>query len=219
MNGPDDPEIAMALAYAPAKARPVLEALWALDAQFGHVVRGTTEPLIGEMRLTWWQDAIVALAHGPAPDEPLLQRLKAALPDGALGAIAEMAQGWIELLAPLPLETPALDRYAALRGGILFRQCGLVLGTQEDVGEAGAGWALVDFAFRCSDRATAERAVALAIARLEPALARRWSPAARPLGIIAHLALRDARAGIAVPPRRGSPGRMLRAIRHRLTGR
>ena len=219
MNEYSDPEVALAMAYAPAGARPALAALWALDAQFGHVVRSTSEPLIGEMRLTWWHDSILALETAPAPDEPLLQRVQAVLGGADLTALAGMAEGWIELLGAMPLEDAVLDNYAARRGGALFGQAARLLGAGDDVAGAGAGWALVDFAFRCSDRDTAARAIGLARARLAPALARRWSGPARPLGILAHLAWRDARAGLDLPRRQGSPGRMLRAIRHRITGR
>ena len=215
-----DPELALALAYAPSAVRPALEALWALDAQFGHVVRSTTEPMIGEIRLTWWHDALLALGNGPAPDEPLLQRVKACLGEADLPALAGMAEGWSELLEAMPLGDQALESHAERRGGALFRQAAILLGGEaHDVSAAGRGWALVDFAFRCSDRATAARALAMARAALEPAMALRWPKAARPLGILAHIALRDAKAGCEVPRRQGSPARQLRAIRHLLTGR
>jgi len=219
MNKFADPEVALAMAYAPVSARPALAALWALDGQFAHIVRSTSEPLIGEMRLTWWHDSLLALETAPAPDEPLLQRVQAVLGGADLAALAGMAEGWIELLGAMPLENDALDIYAARRGGALFGQAARMLGAGDDVAGAGAGWALVDFAFRCSDRDTAARAIGLAQARMAPAMGRRWSGPARPLGILAHLALRDARAGLERPRRQGAPGRMLRAMRHRITGR
>ncbi|WP_182912021.1 squalene/phytoene synthase family protein [Sphingomonas cavernae] len=218
-----DPEIALSIAYAPAGRRQALETIWVLDAQLGSVVRSTSEPMIGAMRLTWWRDAIEALGQGPAPAEPLLQQLDAVLVarGQGVGRLPDMAEGWIVLLDPFPLPCAALEDYARQRGGVLFEELGRFLGAANvpAIAAAGAGWALVDFAFRCSDRATAGAALELARPILREALAARWAREARSLGMLAHLALRDAEAGPGVPRRTGSPGRALRMLRHRITGR
>lgn len=218
-----DPEIALSMAYAPAAARPVLETIWMLDAQLGAIVRSTGEPMIGAMRLTWWRDAIEGLEDAPPPAEPLLQRLYATLAGSGQGAgpLADMVEGWMLLLEPMPLSEAVLQDYARLRGGVLFGGLARALGAVEEpmIAEAGAGWALVDFALRCSDGATAQAARALALPMLRRALAARWPRAARPLGMLAHLAMRDAEAGPDARRRPGSPRRMLRMLRHRLTGR
>ncbi|MBB5687265.1 squalene/phytoene synthase family protein [Sphingobium boeckii] len=218
-----DPEIQLALAYVPASKRSAMAAMWALDAQFAGIVRSTTEPLIGEMRLTWWHDAVTALGTGGAPDEPLLQRLSAVLggTSADFEALAGMADGWSAVLEPLPLDDLTLRHFAAGRGGALFRQLGVLLDDRpfEALTTAGEGWALVDFAFRCSNRETAERAVAMAWSELESSLAHRWPKPLRPLGMLAALALRDARGGLDTPRRQGAPARLLRMMRHNLTGR
>lgn len=218
-----DPEIALSMAYAPADKRSALETIWMLDAQLGGIVRSTSEPMIGAMRLTWWRDAIEGLANAPAPAEPLLQRLQAELIGGGqgVGQLPDIAEGWIVLLDPLPLSHEALGDYAEQRGGVLFSQISRRLGAQDTPGiaQAGAGWALVDFAFHCRDRVTAGQALSLARPMLEQALDKAWPRAARPLGMLAHLALRDARAGLDASRRTGSPGRLLSMLRHRLTGR
>src|SRR3546814_7046937 len=54
----EDPELALAICYAPRKARAALAALFALDATLADVLRTTTEPMLGQMRLTWWHDAL-----------------------------------------------------------------------------------------------------------------------------------------------------------------
>lgn len=218
-----DPEIALSIAYARADRRAALETIWALDAQLGGIVRSTSEPMIGAMRLTWWRDAIDALGHGPAPAEPLLQRL-ATVPrvqEGAAGRLSEMAEGWISLLDPFPLPREGLEAYARQRGGVLFSELARQLGAAVTpaIPGAGAGWVLVDFAFRCSDRATAEAALDLAGPMLLSAMATRWPREARPLGMLASLALRDARAGLGVARQSGAPLRLLHMLRHRLTGR
>lgn len=217
------PEIGLSIAYSPGSARAALETIWALDAQLGAIVRATSEPMIGAMRLTWWRDAVEALDQASAPGEPLLIRLRAALVENGsgVGALPDMAEGWITLLDPFPLPAETLGEYARLRGGLLFTEVARVLGAASDtaIAAAGEGWALIDFAFLCSDRETARIAIALARPKLESALAARWPREARPLGMLAHLALRDARAGLDTPRRQGSPARLWRALRHRITGR
>jgi phytoene synthase len=212
-----DPEVALAIEHAPPAARDALRLLFVLDARLGAIVRATREPLIGEMRLTWWRDSLDALREEDAPAEPLLRDLASSGLDR--NRMAAMAEGWIELLAPFPLHGEALISFAAGRGGALFVAGGQVLGVDLlALTAAGEGWALADFAFHCSDADTARQALSLAKPKLETALAHRWPKAVRPLGMIATLALRDARAG-GPPPRRGSPARQFAMLRHRLTGR
>src|SRR3546814_17336884 len=65
----EDPELALAICYAPRKARAALAALFALDATLADVLRTTTEPMLGQMRLTWWHDALTRLEAAPPPDD------------------------------------------------------------------------------------------------------------------------------------------------------
>ena len=219
----NDPEVLLAATYVPVSARKGWELLFGLDLHLANVVRTTTEPMIGTMRLTWWRDAIEALGQAQAPDEPLLQALSAALSllEMDFARLSDLAEGWVVLLDPMPLAADALDEYARLRGGTLFAALAMVTGAPEDAlfAQAGEGWALVDFAFRCSDRETAEAALAIARDKLEGALATRWPKPMRAAGALSHLALRDARAGLSQPRQQGAPGRVLRMLRHRLTGR
>ena len=216
MSGaPADPERALALAYAPAAARDALGALFRLDERLGDIVRTTSEPMLGQMRLTWWHDALAA-EESPR-GEPLLDELRG-IGELDRARLARLAEGWEELLQPLPLSESVIEAFAHDRGGALFESAARLLGAgAAEVEQAGEGWALVDLAFNISDRETAERALAIARERLSPR--RRWSRALRPLGLLALLAERDARAGLGRPRRQGSPGRVTRALWHGVTGR
>lgn len=211
-------ELSLALHYAPADARGDLALLFALDAKLADILRTTREPLIGEMRLVWWRDSLADLRAGDAPAEPLLRDLAAS--GLAPELMAAMAEGWAELLVPFPIEDDALAAFAAGRGGALFRAGGSRLGieTLEALDLAGRGWALVDFAFHCSDAETGRRALAQASPLLDTAFVTHWPKAVRSLGMIAVLARRDVRAG-RPPARPGSPARQIAMLRHRLTGR
>ena len=152
---------ALSANYVPAGQREPYTALGALDARLGEIVRTTTQPLIGQLRLTWWHEQLCALDNGSAlHGEPLLARLAKLHRHGVRGnALAGLVEGWEMLLQPLPLEENALDLYAVNRGGALFTLAGRVL---SETAPEGTGWALVDFATQCSDAVTRERALALA---------------------------------------------------------
>ena len=79
----------LALAYAPRERRALLTALFGLDDALASILRTTREPMVGQMRLTWWYNALTAIDAGPPPAEPVLQALaRDALPCGIGGAQA-----------------------------------------------------------------------------------------------------------------------------------
>lgn len=203
-----DPERALATAYAPAAVRPALSALWALDATLARIVATASEPMIGQMRLTWWHDALAALETAPPPAEPVLR----ALAQAGLGrGLNEVVEGWEEMLDP-ERDDRARERHADLRGAGLFAAAGRVLGIDgEPLSEAGKGWALVDLA-----RHGEHTALPLAKGPLA-ATAGYWRRSARPLGMLAKLARRDLAAG--APERQGAPRRLLAMAAHAITGR
>lgn len=215
-----DPERVLALSYAPRDGRAALEALLALDETLAAILRTTREPLVGQMRLTWWFDALTALDTARPPAQPVLQALAdEVLPRDAAGAaLAAMIEGWEALLDPDPLTDDRLDAFARGRGGTLFVLAGVVLGAgpRDPLAGAGAGWALGDLAQHVRDPATAARARVKSAGLLGHALALRWSRAARALGALAHGARMDLAQA---PSPHGAPGRVARLAWHRLSGR
>ena len=208
-----DPERALALSYAVTGA-DAAAAILALDDRLAAILRRTGEPLVGQMRLTWWREALERLDREPAPAEPVLQALAAAvLPRGVTGAaLAGVVDGWEVLLAD-PLDRDAMIAHAQ-RGRVLFTSIARTIDAQDAViGEAGEGWALADLSLHLLDPAARRAAGDLARARLDAALTQRWSRAGRPLGALAHLARLDLR------DHRRSPRRVFRLLFHRLTGR
>jgi len=208
----------LAFSYAPRDRRAGLEALFALDARLASILRGTREPMVGQMRLTWWYEALAALDTRPPPAEPVLAALaETVLPHGVTGAmLAGLVDGWDVLLDGAALDNDALERVAVERGERLFAAAAHLLDDDTIPVAAGQGWALADLATHLSDAATAARATALATVRLDAAMQRRWPASSRPLGALVLLARFD----LAAPPiAAGSPRRTWRLLRHRLTGR
>lgn len=217
------PETQLAISYARGSQRMALTALFELDTTLANILRNAHDPLIGQMRYTWWHQALGALDTAPAPAQPLLQALAAdVLPRAIAGsALAELVAGWEVLLDPGPLSDAAIAQHGVARGEALFTIAAAVLGADasDPVAAAGRGWAMVDLGVHWRDAAVRARCFALARPALEAAARARWSAAGRPLGMLAHLALIDCRAEPDANRRQGSPRRLLRMLRHRLTGR
>lgn len=108
----------LAILAVPSRHRPAIETLFALDARLAGIVRATREPMVGQMRLTWWHEALTKLDGAPAPAEPLLRDVQQhLLPAGVSGArLAGMIDGWEELIVADALGAETLDRHAGPAG-------------------------------------------------------------------------------------------------------
>lgn len=200
------PERALALGYAPTAARDAVMALFALDALLGKLARGTRDPLVAQMRLAWWREALAGLGQAAVPGQPILEALRGAGLGAGLGAVVD---GWEALVAG---DAVAHGRD---RGRTLFAAAADVLGAERDAAmTAGEGWALAGLALGSPDAAVARAARERAAGLLAETGRHRWSRAGRALGALALVAAMDL-AGRPI----GSPGRVARLLRLRLTGR
>lgn len=214
-SAPSSPDRDLMLAEAPRDTRDALATLFALDDRLAGIVRTTREPMVGQMRLVWWHDALERLDATPAPAEPLLREVaERLLPRGVTGAaLAAMTDGWEELVVTDPLDSDVLARHADSRGGTLFALAGQVLGRDAAMlRTAGQGWAYADLARHLSLPSLADRAAAAARAHLSRAFADTWPAPARPIGLLALLALLDSAGGTPL-------AKAWRVARFRLTGR
>ncbi len=183
-----DPDRAFALNHVSARARSAVAALWAFDEQMGQIVASTTQPMVGQMRLLWWREALETRASG----HPLLVELASVYESNVnADALGRLIDGWEELLEPLPLDESRLAAFGEARGEQLFALTAKICGTRSSVG-AGAGWALADFGLRCSDANTSGRALAMA-GRILPDVNVKSLP--RSLRILARFAKQDIAQG------------------------
>ena len=215
---PLDPDRVLALSYVPSARRPAIEALWRLDTAFGAALAGGSEPLISQIKLTWWRDSLEKLDGEKAPAEPVLEGIaRHVIPAGVSGeALSRMEAGWTAILSP-DLTATDLRTYAVARGGLLFRYSAQILGRDTSVAmeRGGERWALMDLARHSNP---ADAAAAQEAARAIPGDAR-WPAPLRPIGMLGALAIRDAALALDQLEPPGAPARMLRMLRHRLTGR
>jgi phytoene synthase len=212
-----DVERRLVLTYMPTPAAAAaLAALFALDDKLAETLRTTSEPMLGQIRMQWWQDALAKLDSAPPPPEPVLQGVtRDVLRDGVTGVeVGQIVEGW-RVLLEAKLDGATLRSHGA-RGRALFALAGRVAGAAESdlLERAGEGWALADLSTKLSDSGEAAEARRIAGAALADACAVRWSRNGRALGAMAQLARMDL-AGVPV----GSPQRTLRALWHRMTGR
>lgn len=210
----DDPLRALALTYLPVAARAGVAALFALDGALGDILRTTSEPMVGRVRLAWWREALERLDSAPPPAQPVLEMLAAEAigRHGVTGArLAAMVEGW-EWLLEAPLGVMAARMHARARGE-LFVLAAALCGTADDdrARRAGRGWALADLAANLSDAALAARARAKAALLLRPGRGA-WPRGSRALGALALIARAD------MEGRRGA-GLVARLAWFRLTGR
>jgi phytoene synthase len=202
----------------PTRRRAAVAALWRLDVALGNALAGGREPMISRIKLAWWREALEKLDREKAPSEPVLQALaEHVLPFRVTGAeLSGMEAGWEILLRPDPLTREDLRDYARARGGLLFRLTARLLGDEEEAMESpGSAWALVDLARHSGNEADREAALEAARAFGQR---RRWRAPLRPLGMLVVLAARDAEPARPQWEEKGSPARMWRMLRHRLTG-
>lgn len=76
-------------------ARADLIALYALDHELTRIPNAVKDPLMGEIRMTWWREGLEEIAEGRVPRaHPVLQAIAASkLPPVALAALAEARMG------------------------------------------------------------------------------------------------------------------------------
>lgn len=91
------PLLRLAVAYAPAPARPAWTALVLFDHRLSRAVAGASSPLIGQLKLAWWRDRMrESASHWPGR-EPLLAALAPFDPErAALEALVDAWEGLID---------------------------------------------------------------------------------------------------------------------------
>lgn len=74
-NTPEDPIIALVLAYCPSPIRPAWAWLWRLQKRINEGVARVGEPILAQMRIAWWRERILDEASLSTQRDPLLLEL------------------------------------------------------------------------------------------------------------------------------------------------
>lgn len=220
MNGTD---LDLALHYIPRSKRQLVADLFALDAALGQVVRTTTEPMVGRIRLAWWRERLIEIDQGMVPAEPRLEATARLVAETALtGAmLAELVERWEPLFDDFPWHSEVVGQVAG-RGAFLFGYAAQVLEADhpgvKKAQTAGSLWALIDVAKRCSDEQSRVGLIDVAEQSLDQFAGGPVESALRPLTMLGLLARRDLERWPEIEPE-ATPGRAWVMIRHWLTGK
>jgi phytoene synthase len=195
--------------------------LFAIDGAMGDVVRTTSEPMLGPIRLAWWRERLEELDGAvTAPAEPRLQAVASALIPRGIAArdLAGLEGGWLRLFDPFPWTTETSE-VIWFRGNLLFGLGVRILGASDPrIQGAGGLWTLVDAARHCSDAASRTMLMEQARTFARGLGGARFVARLRPLTMLAALAIRDCGRSEPFEPE-GTPARAAAMLRHRLTGR
>jgi 15-cis-phytoene synthase len=188
------PPSRLALAYAPGPARLAWLALLSLDARLAAVVRGASEPLIGQIRLAWWRERLSEPSSNWPAGEPLLALLREW--GGGHEALRPMVDGWEILLGEAPLSAEAFAEAAAGRAACavaLAERLGLHR-NRAQVARVAREWALADFAAKVGD----PRELAVLEGLVQDTGRARLPRSMRPLVVLHGLARRSRSGSVAL---------------------
>jgi phytoene synthase len=117
--------------------------LLAFDARLALLVSTASEPMIGQLKLAWWRDAIAMQPDMRPKGEPLLRQLAVLdKPDVGL-AMSQLVDAWETLLVAED-SAAALAAFAKERGAAIFGSYAVWVGSDVDVKALGAIWAVAD---------------------------------------------------------------------------
>lgn len=144
-----DPDRYFSALFAPADKRPFLFALYAFNHELAHVGESVREPMIGEIRLQWWREALDGARAGNPRNHDVVRALaamlaKAALPDDLLDAMIDARQ--FDLMSGVFGDDEKRDAYLDATSGNLMRLAARILSAgdrQDDLArEAGIAYGL-----------------------------------------------------------------------------
>jgi phytoene synthase len=137
---------------ADADARADVIALYAFNIELARIAEAVREPLMGEIRLTWWREAVGELFAGrPARRHPVVEALALAIPRRALHAApfeAMIDARFADLETEPFADLDAIERYLDATAGTLMALTLTTLGAAKTTvsGPAGRAWGLAGLA-------------------------------------------------------------------------
>lgn len=138
--------------FASASARPAIFALLALNHELGGIAEKVSEPIVGQIRLAWWREAIAVLGEGEVRSHPLVGELAYAcrgrrLNADLLGELVEAREA--EFASPLGADINSLTSHARATSGALHRAMMAAIDPATDkealvaAEQVGTAWGLV----------------------------------------------------------------------------
>ena len=127
--------------FAPAEARAHLLALYAFDAELARVWGLVSDPMVGELRLQWWRDALNDPERADAVAHPVARALEGAIRHGRLPrqALLDLIDARADDLYDDPIATLAdLEGRIGATSSVVLRLASLICAEGADPGGAEA---------------------------------------------------------------------------------
>ncbi|WP_020399035.1 phytoene/squalene synthase family protein [Kordiimonas gwangyangensis] len=151
MTREDDPERYYVSLFAPASAQPHLWALFAFNQEVAKTRESVSEPMIGEIRLQWWREALEGITAG-TPREHLVVLGLNAIPNFStirplLDTVIDGRARDLEMEVETGIST--LEGYADMVGGALHEAAARIIVNDlnetdaELVRASGRAWAML----------------------------------------------------------------------------
>ena len=216
--------------FVPAARRAAVFALYALNLEVARTRETVSEPLLGEIRLTWWREAINEISRGIVREHPVVQALATPLREHALtpALFDRMIEARrFDLADEPPATLRQLEDYAAETTATLMALVQHVLGRRDDLAHSaarhvGIAWSLLGLVRAVPFHARAGRLYLPADLLEAAGVARRDVRALRPTPglstVIGELAaaverhLREARRQRAQMPATARPGLLVATL-------
>lgn len=165
-----------------------------LDRRLARIVSRTHEPMLGQMRLAWWREAL----GKPASERPQGDVVLDAIGNhwaGREATLIAMVDGWEVLITADPLDSLAIESFGKQRSAFFgaLVEDHLQQAAQDNIAASAYRWALADAAARVSD--ANERAALIAAGAACPSTGGRLPKVLRGLAVLDALSQRALRRG------------------------
>jgi 15-cis-phytoene synthase len=147
----EDPDRYFATLFAPAERRPGLFALYAFNSEIARVRESVSEPIPGEIRLSWWREVLEGFRPDEASAHPVAVAIRTTIAVNRLpiDAFVRMTEARVLDLYNDPIPTVNdLEGYTGDTSSALIRLASIVLaaggepGGAEAAGHAGVAYAV-----------------------------------------------------------------------------
>ncbi len=151
--------------FAPADRREAIFALYAFNAEVARTREAVNEPILGQIRLEWWREAIDGIYQGEVREHPVVEGLSAAVRQYGLDRVCFdtlLDARAADLDEAPPADLAALENYAGATSGTLSELAMAVLGFADGAPARaahliGTAWALIGLMRAVAFHARAQR--------------------------------------------------------------
>jgi phytoene/squalene synthetase len=133
--------------FAEPEKREAIFSILAFNTEIARIRETVSEPILGDIRLKWWDEALDKIGTGDTPRHPVVEPLRNSIEkyNLSLSMFREILLGRSQDLSDTPPTTwDDLVAYAEKTGGALHSLISGVLGTDAEKGKSvGTCWALM----------------------------------------------------------------------------